>query len=110
MTERLKAPGHAQDPSSGGGLDRWLDREMTSWGETGRTIADNVPGQWHVETWTVVARTLEQEPGGAPYRGHHIVWVTTLQPGRWCHEVDGNLDWRFETLAAAMTFIDVLES
>ena len=71
---------------------------------------DNVPGQSRVEIWAQVALRLEQEPGGACYRGYKIMWVAAGRPGEWLHEVDGNDEWRFESLESALLFIDVLET
>jgi hypothetical protein len=74
------------------------------------TAIDNVPGQCREEIWAKVAQQLEQEPGGVCYRGYKIMWVADNRPGEWLHEVDHNSDWRFDSLEAALLFIDVLET
>jgi hypothetical protein len=70
---------------------------------------DNIPGQSRAEIWAQVALRLEQDPGGACYRGYRIQWVAAGRPGAWLHEVNRNADWRFDSLEAALLFIDVLE-
>lgn len=77
---------------------------------TARPEVDNVPGMTHSEECIRVARDLEREPGGAGYLGHGIAWIADGRGEGWLHEVDKNSEWRFETLVAALTFIDVLES
>jgi hypothetical protein len=69
-----------------------------------------IPGRGTLEAWTEVMLALEEEPGGVSYRAHRIQWVAAAAPGEWLHEVDGNGEWSFASLAAALTFIDALES
>jgi hypothetical protein len=69
-----------------------------------------IPGLWHPMAWEEVRITLEQEPNGTWYRGHHVAWVGGSIAGQWVHEVDADADHRFETLAQALLFIDILES
>jgi hypothetical protein len=72
-------------------------------------VFDNVPGLSREEIWAEVAQRLEQEPGGACYRGYTIQWVMDGRPGQWLHEVDRNAEWRFDSLESALLFVDVLE-
>lgn len=71
---------------------------------------DNIPGMCRTEIWAQVAQQLEQEPDGACYRGYRITAFAVEGPGERLHEVDDNRDWRFDTLEAALMFIDVLEA
>jgi hypothetical protein len=100
------------------GVEKWVEAPADCSSRAARAdfevvtakAPDNIPGVWHEVDWAQLALALEREPGGATYRGHVVAWVGGLAPGRWLHEVDGNIEWRFDSLAAAMTFIDVLES